>query len=482
MSLSIYIEAGLAGVVAAGAFLLVMLISRRLVRAEQLNRLSQEREQLAATENERLENLVAERTQALARSREMFRLIAESTKAVPFTLNASSGAFVYIGSQGITDFGVPEEEWGKPDALEQVFPRTSCRELRRQLDDCLPGHFEFLVAIERPGGLREMRWTGTCEVAGGIRYFRGLMLDVTEVRRLARDLTAAQKLESVGRLAAGVAHEINTPVQFVSDNVGFARTSLTDVLAVVESYRALRRAVEGTDAAQASPSGTAGHALAELAAKAAATEQRVDLEYLVENLPKALTDALSGLERIATIVRSMKEFAHPDQSEKTLADLNQAIQSTLTIARNEYKYVAELETDFAELPQVECYLGEINQVVLNLVVNAAHAIAAVVKDSGDRGKLTVCTRQVGESVEISIGDTGTGIAEQARDKIFDPFFTTKEVGKGTGQGLAIARSVVVNKHGGSLTFQTECGKGTTFFIRIPIGAGAGARQVGQAAA
>jgi two-component system NtrC family sensor kinase len=150
--------------------------------------------------------------------------------------------------------------------------------------------------------------------------------------------------------------------------------------------------------------------------------------------------------------------------------LNQAIRSTLVIAHNEYKYVAELDTQFDDLPPVECYLGEINQVVLNLLVNAAHAIADVVKDTGNLGKLTVRTRLDGDGIEISIGDTGTGIPEAARENIFDPFFTTKEVGRGTGQGLAIARSVVVNKHGGTLRFETECGKGTTFFIRLPIAA------------
>jgi signal transduction histidine kinase len=435
---------------------------------------------LGTTEHERLEKLVAERTQALERSREMFRLIAESTKAVPFTLDASSGAFVYIGSQGVADFGLSEADWSKPGALEQVFPRARCAELRRQLDDCLPGSFEFLVAVERSTGLREMRWTGTCEVAAGTRHLRGLMLDITEVRRLARELTAAQKLESVGRLAAGVAHEINTPVQFVSDNVGFVRTALAEMPAVIEAYRALRRAVEAQPTAPSPAAAALSQTASALAARAVDAERRADLDYLLEQIPKALADALGGLERIATIVRSMKEFAHPDQTQKSYADLNRAIESTLVIARNEYKYVAELETHFGELPEVECYLDQINQVVLNLVVNAAHAIAEVVKDSGAMGKLTIRTRHVGEQVEISISDTGSGIPAHIRDRIFDPFFTTKEVGKGTGQGLALARSVVVNKHGGTLTFETECGKGTTFLVRLPIGARSAA--AGQAAA
>jgi signal transduction histidine kinase len=210
-------------------------------------------------------------------------------------------------------------------------------------------------------------------------------------------------------------------------------------------------------------------------------EQAADLDYILQNAPLALQSSMEGLGRIATIVRSMKEFAHPDQAQKTLADLNQAIRSTLVIANNEYKHLAELGTQFDELPAIPCFLGEINQVVLNLLVNASHAISDVVKDSGRLGKLHVRTRLDGAEVEISISDTGTGIPESARHTIFDPFFTTKEVGKGTGQGLAMARNVIVNKHGGTLRFESECGRGTTFFIRLPINAPIDLSDAAQAA-
>ena len=438
------------------------------VMVYELNRLSSERDLMMATERERLESLVSERTQALEQSREMFRLIAESTKAIPFTLDVTQGCFPYIGGQGVADYDVPEEEWRETGALERIFPRDSNAEARQRLDDCPPGPFEFLTTVQRGGGAREVRWMGTCEVSLKTKCLRGLMLDITEVRRLGRELAAAQKLESVGRLAAGVAHEINTPVQFVADNIEFVRESISGMTATIRAYRELRQVVQsGGD-----------WVVAERAATAA--ETAADLDYVLENVPPAVAGAIEGLGRIATIVRSMKEFAHPDQSEKTSADLNQAIQSTLVVARNEYKYVAELETEFGALPAVRCYLGEINQVVLNLLVNAAHAISDVIKDSGAMGKLTVRTRLDGEEVEISIGDTGTGIPVAARDRVFDPFFTTKEIGKGTGQGLALAHSVIVNKHGGTLRFETECGKGTTFYIRLPVGArseDSGAAQV-----
>jgi signal transduction histidine kinase len=426
------------------------------VMVSELRRLSKEHETLVATERERLENQVSDRTQALEQSREMFRLIAESTKAVPFTLDLTNGSFPYVGSQAIAGWGVPEHRWKEPGALDVIFPRDNNQDVRSRFDDCAAGRFEFEAALLRHNGARSvMRWTGTCESSAKSKYLRGLMLDVTELRDLERELAAAQKLESVGRLAAGVAHEINTPVQFVSDSVQFAWTAITEIAKVVSAYHALQ------EAAQLDSN------VSETAVRAVQTEVDVDLDYLMKNVPLALEGAVEGLRRIATIVRSMKEFAHPDQVEKTFANINQAIQSTLVVANNEYKYVATINTQLGELPLVPCYLGEINQVVLNLIVNASHAMADAVKVSGKLGILTVCTRLDGDAVEISIADTGTGIPQSARDSIFDPFFTTKEVGKGTGQGLAIARSIVVNKHGGTLRFETECGRGTTFFIRLP---------------
>jgi signal transduction histidine kinase len=429
------------------------------VMVDELNRLAAEYDGLASAERERLEALVSERTQALEQSREMFKLMAESTQAIPFTLDLAQNCFSYIGARGIAESGIPEANWKEPGALDIVIPRAVNPELRQRIDECRSGPFEFVSTLMRPGERRaEMRWTGTCELVANARVLRGLMLDITELRRLGRELTAAQKLESVGRLAAGVAHEINTPVQFVSDNVQFVRTSMTDLATIVNAYRELQAAVSsGTDPGVA-------------ALRAAETEKTADLEYLLENVPLALDSSIEGLGRIATIVRSMKEFAHPDQAQKKLADLNHAIRSTLVIAHNEYKYVADMETHFADLPPVQCHLGEINQVVLNLLVNASHAIADVVKDTAERGKLTVRTRLDGDAVEISIADTGTGIPEAIRDRIFDPFFTTKEVGKGTGQGLALAHNTIVIRHGGTLRCETECGKGTTFIIRLPINA------------
>ena len=429
------------------------------VMVEELNRLAWDHEVLVSSERERLEHLVRDRTRALEQSREMYRLMAESTRAIPFILDLTNNAFEYIGPKGITAFDVPEAQWKEPGALDMIIPRQVNREVRQRFDECDSGSFEFLTPLVHLDGRRtEVRWTGTCEWVENSKILRGLMLDITEVRRRGLEHAASQKLESVGRLAAGVSHEINTPVQFVTDNVHFLRTSMIDIAAVALAYRDLQHAVQSQGDVVAA------------AQRATEAEKAADLDYVLENAPPAIDSALEGLGRIATIVRSMKEFAHPDQAVKQAADLNQAIRSTLVVAHNEYKYVAELDTQLADLPLVQCYLGEFNQVILNLLVNASHAISDVVKDSGSLGKITVRSRLDRDEVEISIADTGMGIPEAVRAKIFDPFFTTKEVGKGTGQGLAIARSVIVNKHGGTLRFETECGKGTTFYIRLPVGA------------
>jgi two-component system, NtrC family, sensor kinase len=284
---------------------------------------------------------------------------------------------------------------------------------------------------------------------------QGISRDVTRRHHAEMELRNAQKLESVGRLAAGIAHEINTPVQFIGDNVRFLRDSFASIQSILACYRELRDAAASSQTAP------------ELLAEVHRAEEESDCAYLLKEIPTALTQTLDGVERVATIVRAMKEFAHPEDKEMAAADLNRALQSTMTVARNELKYVADLESDFGELPLVVCNVSDLNQVFLNLLVNAAHAIADVVKD-GEKGRITVHTASEGNMVLISISDTGCGIPEAIRSKIYDPFFTTKEVGRGTGQGLAIARSVIVKRHKGTLTFDSEIGKGTTFYIRLPV--------------
>jgi len=271
-------------------------------------------------------------------------------------------------------------------------------------------------------------------------------------------LRQALKLEAIGQLAAGIAHEINTPIQFVGDNTRFFRDSFIDIerLATVRDrlMAAARR----------------GSVPVELIAECEKIAEEIDFSYLREEIPQAVEQTLEGIERVAGIVRAMNEFSHPGVEEKTSIDINAAIQSTVTVSRNEWKYVAELEVDLdPDLLLVPCFPGDFNQVILNIVVNAAHAIRdASELEGADKGLIQIATRRKGDWVQISISDTGTGMPDEVRSRIFDPFFTTKKVGQGTGQGLAIAYSVVVDKHSGSIEVESQMGKGTTFVIRLPM--------------
>jgi PAS domain S-box-containing protein len=307
----------------------------------------------------------------------------------------------------------------------------------------------------KPGRVFPAEVTANYLEFDGQEYSFAFVRDITERRALESQLRHAQKMEGIGQLAAGIAHEINTPTQFVSDNLTFLRDSWKSTHELLEQYRGAIRS-----AGETLPAG--------VAAALQQAEQDCDLDFIASEVPRAIDQSLDGAHRVAKIVRAMKEFSHPDSADKTATDLNKAIESTITVARNEWKYVSEVVKEFDEkLPPVVCYPGDINQVVLNLIVNAAHAIKEGIQE-GEKGRITVGTRTRGESVEISVKDTGKGIPEAIRNRIFDPFFTTKEVGKGTGQGLALAYTVVVKKHGGKIWFESEVGKGTTFFITLPI--------------
>jgi signal transduction histidine kinase len=271
-------------------------------------------------------------------------------------------------------------------------------------------------------------------------------------------LRQAQKMEAIGQLAAGIAHEINTPTQYVGDNTRFLKDAFQSMSTALRGYTELIAAAKQNAVTQ------------EMIAGAEQTLIASDLEYHFEQIPAAINETLEGVERVAKIVRAMKDFSHPGGHEKGTENLNKAIDSTVTVARNEWKYVADMALELdPELPLVPCFIGEFNQAVLNLVVNAAHAIGDVVRlHPGQKGKITVRTRRDGDFVEVSVADTGAGIPEEHRQRIFEPFFTTKDVGKGTGQGLTLVYSSVVKKHGGTVTFETEIGKGTTFILRLPI--------------
>ena len=279
-------------------------------------------------------------------------------------------------------------------------------------------------------------------------------------------------MESIGQLAAGVAHEINTPIQYIGDNATFLKDAWEPMAELLKAGQTLRD--EAPMASRAT--------LAVFDACAA----KADVDFMAAEIPLAIAQALDGAMRVAEIVKAMKEFSHPGSEEKQLVDLNKAIETTITVARSEWKYVAEVETKLAPgLPMVPCHAGEINQVLLNLLVNAAHAIGDSVAGSGSRGRITLSTRLESDAVEISIEDSGGGIPEAVRGRVFDPFFTTKEVGRGTGQGLTLANTDFVKNNEVNISLKKKLGKGTTFYVRLPVeegavrqaaGAGQGARQ------
>ncbi|MFT5697736.1 MAG: PAS domain S-box-containing protein [Desulforhopalus sp.] len=281
---------------------------------------------------------------------------------------------------------------------------------------------------------------------GDLINYIGVQRDITHQTALEKNLRQAQKLEAMGTLAGGIAHEINTPAQFVTTNLDFINDSLPDLTTfITETVK-----IAGKDNIQA-------------------LYDKYDIEYLLEELPLAVQQSSEGVTQISHIVRSMKQFAHPGEDNKTDTDINDALQNTATVCRNEWKYCAEMTFDLDnQLPMVSCHRSEINQVFLNIIVNAAHAIASHHKGDGINGKISIATRQNNDFVEIAISDNGGGIPETVKDRIFDPFFTTKEPGKGTGQGLSIAHSIVTEKHNGKLLLDSQTGQGSTFTIYLPL--------------
>ncbi len=291
-----------------------------------------------------------------------------------------------------------------------------------------------------------------------------IVRDVTEQRELEERLLETQKLGAIGQLAAGVAHEINTPMQFIGDNLHFARGAVGELIALFEQFQA---------AANAAENAPLGRAKLEELTQAMAD---ADFEYAREALPQALDRSMTGVERVTAIVRAMKSFSHPGGDKLAPTDLRGLIESTVMVATNEWRYVADVELKLdPELPHVPCIAGEVNQVILNLIVNASHAIADVVGDTGEKGRITIGATNDETHAEIRISDSGTGIPEAARAKVFEPFFTTKEVGKGTGQGLSLAYNCIVKRHRGTISFETVLSAGTTFIIRLPLVAAVGSQ-------
>lgn len=282
-----------------------------------------------------------------------------------------------------------------------------------------------------------------------------MIRDITERTSLERQLAFAQKMESVGRMAAGIAHEINTPIQYIAANLDFLGKAFASVQELLQTYDQLLSRCENEGVGQAEID------------TVRSTKKRLKTEYLIDEVSPAIEQASEGCQRVASIVSAMKEFSHPG-CRKSVIDLNRAIMSTVTISRNEWKYVAEIDLHLdASLPEISCYPSDLNQAFLNLIVNAAHAIGEA-NEPDERGTIRISTAQREDCIEIHIADSGVGIPVDLQQKIFEPFFTTKPVGKGTGQGLSIVYSVIVEKHGGTIHVESQPGQGTMFVLRIPL--------------
>lgn len=295
--------------------------------------------------------------------------------------------------------------------------------------------------------------SGLRDTTGKISHYLAIKEDITEKKALEGQLAQAQKLESVGHLAAGIAHEINTPIQFVGDNLSFLKDSIPDLISIADHHIDLLEKSRSFGMDE------------EFISQEKQVVDNADLDYLREELPMAIEQSIEGAGRVSKIVRAMKEFSHPGTSKMTPSELNKAIETTITVAKNEWKYSAELKTHFAEnMPLIPCLVSEFNQVILNMIVNARDAI----KETGTMGTISISTSFDDHWAIIKIDDTGAGMPQEVQDHIFDPFFTTKEVGVGSGQGLAIAHNVIVDKHKGRLIVKSEPNKGTSFIIKLPI--------------
>ncbi len=405
--------------------------------------------------------------EARAESEAHFRALAESASGfavfrLAITTETPLQAKVIVVSPSFKDIvGAPDplrfETW-----LSHLHPddRPVLRRANYRLIKSGRMNESFRVRHPEKG---EWRWiqtiaTTSWDESGRPAFANGIIIDVTERKLLEAQLAQAQKLESIGRLASGIAHEINTPTQYLGSNAYFLWNAFTRLLLVLDRQNELVEAL------------AAGADVDEVVRELSRVAAEANLEFLHREVPKAIQALIDGVERITKIVRSMKSLAHPGADQKSAADINEIIEAAVTVAENRWKYVAELETDLdPELPPVNCLPAEMEQVFLNLIVNAAQAIEGQRgKDPQDKGRIIVSSRRDGDSVEVRVCDSGPGVPDELAPNLFDPFFTTKEVGQGTGLGLAISRSVVVDRHAGVLEFENRPEGGACFIVRLPL--------------
>lgn len=400
-------------------------------------------------------------------SKEIYQKAIENAQGVPYKYDFNTDTYTFMGEKA-------------KDLLETAISKINGKKIRSMVKDIVliglhagedpkkhdeafkagkVDRFKADIKIETKDG--KEKWLSDSsipvkdEISGEITGSLGILQDITERKNLEYQLANNQKLESIGQLAAGIAHEINTPIQFVSDNVHFLNDSFKNISILLDKYRIFLNNGINT-------SGIKKEILD--------YENEIDIKYLTEDIPVVIAKTLDGVSRVLKIVKAMKDFSHPGSNKKIKTNINKALEDTITISKNEWKYVANIDCNFDKtIPMVNCFAGELNQVFLNIIANAAHSIKDKIgNEPKKKGIITISTQQTDAYVVIKFSDTGEGIPKKYLPKIFDPFFTTKTLGTGTGQGLAISHSVITQKHNGKLEVETEIGKGSTFIIKLPI--------------
>ena len=396
--------------------------------------------------------------QALRESEERYRSLVEHLPVGIYRRPVEpGGGRSYVSPRMQAMLGYPADAWDiNPELISCIVhpedrERLLVHRRRLAIGQDLAGEYRILA---RDGRELNVLLTATVLEQNGEQYVQGCMQDISQQRQLEQQLRIAQKLEAIGQLAAGIAHEINTPIQFIGDSTAFIHGAVDDLLAVLDTQD-----IALTDALDAVAPG--------LRSELDRARDAADIEYLKERLPAAFERTADGIARVAEIVRAVRQFAHPNGGQRAPVDLNQALADTLIVTRSQYKLIADIETDLGAIPSVTADRGELNQVFINLIVNATHAIAELANDTQQRGVIRITTRKEPDHILITIADTGCGIPPQNVERIFDPFFTTKPFGHGTGQGLAITRSIICERHNGTITVNSRPNHGTTFELRLP---------------
>jgi two-component system NtrC family sensor kinase len=422
--------------------------------------LQEGREQLQAKSAE-----LARRNDQTAQIEGRYRTLFESVP-VAIIVAQIDGTLIDVNRAAVRLFGYDSRHEMMASNMRTYYVNPAERDHRiaAALDEQQPKASEFLMRRRDGKTFPALTQNHVIRDSNGVaRHVEGFVTDISEYKRLEEDRRAmeheqriSQRLQSVGALAAGIAHEINTPMQFVSDSVYFLKKAVVKLNALWPELTELSRRSHSCED------------LSDTTQRIGTVMSQIDVDELVADAHQSADRALDGIRRVTTIIRAMREFAHPDNGERSQVDINHAIETTLTVCRNVFKEVAQVETEFGALPPVTCQYGEMNQVFLNIIVNAAHAIEGAQKFDSRKGTIRITTGVEPGWAVIRIQDNGTGIPESVKARIFDPFFTTKEVGKGTGQGLAIARSVIVERHRGRISVDSKVGEGTTFILRLPI--------------